>query len=133
PLPIFAATIFHMGGDITDLQQFGDTITGNYFNRIVFKGPSSLQAEAARAALAPVMERFGMSWNLRDQNHRSKVLLLVSRFDHCLVDLLYRWRSGELRMDVVGIVSNYPRETYSNLMLGDLPFWYLPITKETKA
>ncbi|GAA4531171.1 formyltetrahydrofolate deformylase [Chelativorans composti] len=128
-----STTIFHMGGDITDLQQFGDTITGNYFNRIVFKGPSSLQAEAARAALAPVMERFGMSWNLRDQNHRSKVLLLVSRFDHCLVDLLYRWRSGELRMDVVGIVSNYPRETYSNLMLGDLPFWYLPITKETKA
>src|SRR5690606_14938782 len=98
----------------------------------VFKGPDSLTVEGARGALAPVMERFDMEWTLRGQNHHSKVLLLVSRFDHCLVDLLYRWRAGGLAMDIAGIVSNYPRETYSNLMLGDLPFWHLPVTKDTK-
>lgn len=128
-----STTIFNLGGDIQDLQQFGDTITGRYFNRIVFKAPSSLSLDGARGALAPVMERFDMSWTLRDQKQHSRVLLLVSRFDHCLVDLLYRWRSGELAMDVAGIVSNYPREIYKTPMLGDLPFWYLPITKETKA
>jgi formyltetrahydrofolate deformylase len=127
-----STTIFNLGGDIKDLQQFGDTITGRFFNRIVFKGPDSLTVEGARGALAPVMERFDMEWTLRGQNHHSKVLLLVSRFDHCLVDLLYRWRAGELAMDIAGIVSNYPRETYSNLMLGDLPFWHLPVTKDTK-
>lgn len=127
-----STTIFNLGGDIKDLQQFGDTITGRFFNRIVFKGPDSLTVDGAQGALAPVMDRFGMEWTLRDQNHHSKVLILVSRFDHCLVDLLYRWRAGELAMDIAGVVSNYPRETYSNLMLGDLPFWYLPITRETK-
>jgi len=128
-----STTIFNLGGDIQDLQQFGDTITGKYFNRIVFKAPANVSVDSAKGALAPVMERFDMAWTLRDQTQHSKVLILVSRFDHCLVDLLYRWRAGELAMDIAGIVSNYPRETYNNLMLGDLPFWYLPVTKETKA
>jgi len=126
-----STTIFHLGCDIQDLQQFGDTVTGQFFIRIVFRGPN-LQGEAVRGAVAPVTERFGMKWALRDQAERRRVLLLVSRFDHCLVDLLYRWRSGELPMEVAGIVSNYPRDIYSNIMMGDLPFWHLPITKETK-
>ena len=126
------ATVFNLGCDIQELQQFGDTTTGQFFIRIVFKGSASLQVEAAGGALSPVMDRFGMTWTLRDQKQNRKVLLLVSRFDHCLVDLLYRWRSGELPMDVAGIVSNYPREIYNNIMLGDLPFWHLPITRETK-
>jgi len=128
-----STTIFNLGGDIQDLQQFGDTITGKYFNRIVFKAPANVSVDSAKGALAPVMERFNMDWTLRDQTQHSKVLILVSRFDHCLVDLLYRWRAGELAMDIAGIVSNYPRETYSNLMLGDLPFWHLPITKDTSG
>src|SRR5690606_8805728 len=88
-----STTIFHLGCDIQDLQQFGDTVTGQFFIRIVFRGPN-LQGEAVRGAVAPVTERFGMKWALRDQAERRRVLLLVSRFDHCLVDLLYRWRSG---------------------------------------
>ena len=58
--------------------------------------------------------------------------MLVSRFDHCLVDLLYRWRSGELPMEPVAIVANYPRETYEHIDFGDIPFHYLPVTKQTK-
>jgi formyltetrahydrofolate deformylase len=60
-------------------------------------------------------------------------MILVSRFDHCLVDLLYRWRTGEIDMDITGIVSNYPRDTYEHLDLDGIPFHYLPVTKETKC
>jgi formyltetrahydrofolate deformylase len=57
---------------------------------------------------------------------------MVSRFDHCLADLLYRWRSGELQMEVVGIIANYPRAFYDNIDFGAIPFHYLPVEKETK-
>jgi len=56
----------------------------------------------------------------------------VSKSDHCLVDILYRWRTGELEMIPTAIVSNHPREAYGNLDFGEIPFHYLPVTKETK-
>ncbi len=59
-------------------------------------------------------------------------MLLVSKSDHCLADILYRWRTGELEMIPTAIVSNHPRETYSNLDFGDIPFHYLPVTKGTR-
>ena len=69
---------------------------------------------------------------MRPVDQLKRVVLMVSRFDHCLVDLLYRWRSGELAMDPVAIIANYPRETYAHIDFGDIPFHYLPITKQTK-
>ena len=69
---------------------------------------------------------------MRAADEKKRVALLVSRFDHCLVDLLYRWRSGELPMEVVAIIANYPRETYAHIDFGDIPFHYLPVTKQTK-
>ena len=74
-----------------------------------------------------------MAWSTYDLARRPRVLLLVSRFDHCLADLLYRWRTGELAIDIAGIVSNYPRESYLHLDLNGLSFDYLPVTKETKS
>ena len=73
-----------------------------------------------------------MTWSLRDRSERRKVLLLVSKFDHCLIDLLYRTRIGELTMDIVGIVSNHSREVYRAADFGDTPFFHLPISRETK-
>jgi len=73
-----------------------------------------------------------MEWTLRATHERKKVAMLVSRFDHCLVDLLYRWRSGELPMEIVAIIANYPRESYEHIDLEDIPFHYLPVTKQTK-
>ena len=73
-----------------------------------------------------------MTWTLRAPDEKKRVALLVSRFDHCLVDLLYRWRSGELPMEPVAIIANYPRETYEHIDFGDIPFHYLPVTKQTK-
>ena len=62
-----------------------------------------------------------------------RVLLMVSKFDHCLGDLLYRWRIGELDMDVVGIICNHPREALTISLIGNIPFHHLPVTKDTKA
>ena len=73
-----------------------------------------------------------MTWSMRPAEARKRVVLMVSRFDHCLVDLLYRWRSGELPMDPRAIIANYPRETYAHIEFGDIPFHFLPITRQTK-
>jgi len=69
---------------------------------------------------------------MRDRAARRRVMLLVSKFDHCLVDILYRWRTGELAMIPTAIVSNHPRETYAGLEFGEIPFHHLPVTKETR-
>jgi formyltetrahydrofolate deformylase len=122
--------IFHHGADIKEAHQYDDSGNVRFFMRIVFTLPAA-QAEPLKAAFAPIAAHYEMDWTFRPLNERRKVLLLASKFDHCLVDLLYRNRIGELKMDVVGIVSNHPRESYAN-DLGDAPFHYLPITKETK-
>lgn len=126
--------IFDMGGDIADLQQFDDHGTGQFFSRVVFSGATApIGAQKARDLLAPVLAPFAMDWSLRARNERRRVLIMVSRFDHCLADLLYRFHMGELNMEIAGIVSNYPRDIYPNLAFGDIPFHHLPISKETKA
>lgn len=82
--------------------------------------------------------RFGMTWTLRDTTAerqrvmRQRVMLLVSRFDHCLADLPYRWRLGELPMLPVAVVSNHPREALAHLDLGGVPFHHLPVTRQIK-
>jgi formyltetrahydrofolate deformylase len=70
---------------------------------------------------------------MRRVGEHRRVLMMVSKFDHCLGDLLYRYRIGELPMDVVGIISNHPREVLQISMIGDIPFHHLPVTKDTKA
>ncbi len=122
--------IFNHGGDIKEAHQYDDTDNVRFFMRIVFTAPSD-QAEALKTAFVPIAAHYQMDWKIRPLSERRKVLLLVSKFDHCLVDLLYRNRIGELNMDVVGIVSNHPREAYGDL--GDIPFHHLPITKDTKS
>jgi formyltetrahydrofolate deformylase len=73
-----------------------------------------------------------MDWRLGEKAHRKRVMMFVSRFDHCLGDLLYRMRIGELAMDVVGIISNHPKEALHLTTFGDIPYHYLPVTRETK-
>ncbi len=119
------------GGDITDAQQFDDLQAGMFFMRIAFRLDTKIAA-FERDFLRHV-EAFGMEWKLRPADQPRKVLLMVSKFDHCLADLIYRNRIGELNMDCVGIVSNHPREAL-HLTIGDgVPYHYLPVTKETKS
>jgi formyltetrahydrofolate deformylase len=108
-------------------------VTGNFFMRVVFN-PAGPHADIERLGekFKAIAAGFSMIWSMRPADHRKRVALMVSRFDHCLVDLLYRWRSGEMAMDPVAIIANYPRETYAHIEFGDVPFHYLPITKQTK-
>ncbi len=121
------------GGNIVDAQQFDDRLTGRFFMRVVFEVSGEDRADALRAAFVPVAQDMGAEWTLRAAHERQKVLLMVSKFDHCLGDLLYRHRIGELDMDVVGIISNHPRSAMQITMIGDIPFHHLPVTRETKA
>jgi formyltetrahydrofolate deformylase len=123
----------HNGQNILDAQQFNDVETGHFFMRVVFN-PADVQVDlpALQTGFGAIAERFKMDWQMRDQETLRRVMLLVSKSDHCLVDILYRWRTGELNMIPTAIVSNHPRETYKDLDFGDIPFHYMPITKETK-
>ncbi|HEY4041340.1 MAG TPA: formyltetrahydrofolate deformylase, partial [Rhodopila sp.] len=78
-------------------------------------------------------ERFGMTWGLRDRAQRQRVMLLVSKFDHCLTDILYRWRINELPMEVTAVVSNHPRDSFPHIDLDGVPFHFLPVTKAMKT
>jgi formyltetrahydrofolate deformylase len=125
-----ASLISAHGGNILDAQQFDDLATSRFFMRVVF----------AIEDAASVLEDFGvlaaqhsMVWTIRPVAERRKVLMLVSKFDHCLGDLLYRHRIGELNMNVVGIVSNHPQSALKLSVIGDIPYHYFPVTKDSKS
>jgi formyltetrahydrofolate deformylase len=99
------------------------------FNPVNLQGPD---VESLRTGFAAIAERFGMTWLIRDRAEKRRVMLFVSKFDHCLADLLYRWCIGEISMELTGIVSNHPREVYAHLAFDGVPFHHLPITRETK-
>ena len=122
--------LFEHDSNILEAQQFDDMETGRFFMRVVFSTGES--EDRLRAALDVVAGDFDMDVSLQDASRRKRVLLLVSKLDHCLGDLLYRYRIGEMRMDVVGIVSNHPKESLNLTTLGDLPYHHLPITPDTK-
>lgn len=122
------------GCNILDSQQFDDIHTNKFFMRIQFEVIApDMDLETLKDRFASIADAADMTWKMRGTDERMKVLLMVSKFDHCLGDLLYRVRIGELKMDVVGIASNHPREVLSVSLMGDIPYHYLPITKETKA
>jgi formyltetrahydrofolate deformylase len=127
--------LYEAGGNILEAQQFNDQETSRFFMRVLFEAATTMgndTAAAFREGFCPVADRFGIEWTLRDRNDKKRVMLLVSKFDHCLIDLLYRWRNNELAMDIVAIVANHPRETYAGIDFGEIPFHYLPISRDTK-
>ena len=127
-----ATALFGQGGNILEAHQFDDVATGRFFMRVVFNLDGG-DVPALQRVFRPIADQYAMDLRVRARAQRQRVLLLASKFDHCLVDLLYRCRIGELAMDVVGIVSNHVRETYSGTDFGDVPFHHLPVTRETKA
>jgi formyltetrahydrofolate deformylase len=132
---IVAAVSSYLAGlkcNILNAQQFDDRLNDRFFMRIAFD-PRGQDLSTIRAGFEPVAQQFSMEWKLRDTSVPPKVLILVSKFDHCLIDLLYRKRTGELDMDVVAIASNHPRSKDDPLLLGtDIPFHYVPVTRDTK-
>lgn len=125
-----ATRITSHGGDIYEAHQFDDSTTGMFFMRVGF----SMEGDVTpfRESLNQEIEAYGLDIKLRVAGARRKVLFLVSKFDHCLGDLLYRTRIGELNIDPVGIVSNHPREALNLTLTEGIPYHHLPITKDTK-
>lgn len=122
--------IYQAGGDIEEAQQFDDKSTKRFFMRVSFS--CSVDAQTLSKGFVEIAKRFELDWNLRAVKDLKRVLIMASKLDHCLVDLLYRWRIGELPMIICGIVSNHPREVYSSIDFADIPFYHLPVAPETK-
>lgn len=119
-----------LGANITEAQQFDDQGTNQFFMRIAFDVDSS--KEQVESALTESANKFEMQWTLRAADHKKKVVIMVSQYDHCLGDLLYRMRIGEMPMEVVAIIGNHPKDVLNITLADDIPFYHLPITKDTK-
>ena len=123
--------IVDVEGNILESAQFSDPVTGTFCVRTQFETPHA-EVDLVRAALDARVAGFGPAVTLRPVERRRRVLVMVSRFDHCLVDLLYRWDNGELPVDIPLVVSNH-KDTRPLVERHGIPFVYLPITRDTKA
>ena len=118
---------------ILEMSQFDDVDSGRYFSRVVFRTDAPLPPDlgALRDAFRATAANFGMQWSMHDEDDHPRVLIMVSKADHCLEDLLYRTRTGELKMRIGAVVSNH--DTLRALAeRHDIPFHVLPVTPETK-
>ncbi|WP_369062412.1 formyltetrahydrofolate deformylase [Caulobacter sp. 73W] len=123
--------LFERGCNILDAQQFDDQETGVFFMRVVFDAEGA-DPQTLRDEFGALAGQLSMTWTLRDRTDRYRVMILASKSDHCLADLLYRWRIEELPMDISAVVSNHPRDIYPHVDLDGLPFHHLPVSKATK-
>lgn len=120
------------GCNITDSAQFDDNHTGRFFMRVSFRSEDGRTLDELRAGFASIADRFGMEAEFFDEILKRKVILMVSRFGHCLNDLLYRWRIGALPIDIVAVISNHM--DYQKVVVNhDIPFYCIRVTRENKA
>ena len=117
---------------ICSLEQFDDEDTRKFFMRAVFRpeGENSPVAEI-RKGFGAVAERLGMAWEMRNSRQPMRVIIMVSKFDHCINDLLYRRGKGDINMDVVAVVSNH-LDLRPMVEREGIPYVYLPVTPDTK-
>ncbi|QIM20207.1 formyltetrahydrofolate deformylase [Phycicoccus sp. HDW14] len=126
------ALLYEHGANIEESQQFDDVGTDQFFMRIRFSaGPSDPGADGWSDLVAPVADRYAMEWSLRDSSVPHRAVLMVSRFGHCLNDLLFRWRSGRLNLEVPAVVSNH-RDLEPLVASYGIPFVHLPVSADTK-
>lgn len=122
------------GCNITEMAQYDDEDQGRYFSRVVFRTDTvpAPNLDELRDAFRATAARFAMEWEMRAQDDLARVLIMVSKFDHCLEDLLYRQRIGELPMTIAAVVSNH-EALRAMVERHDIPYHVLPVTPETKA
>jgi formyltetrahydrofolate deformylase len=124
--------IYRHGGNILHADEHGDEESGLFLMRVEFD-PKEFDFDLAEFGkhFSPVAEAFSMHWRLAQSSHRQRMIILVSKYDHCLVDLLYRHQSGELACDIPLIISNHP----DNQAIADfykVPYVIVPVTKDNK-
>jgi formyltetrahydrofolate deformylase len=123
-----------VGANIVTSDQYStDPVGGAFFLRTEFHLPGLAEGrEELERRFAPVAEEFGMRWRLTLATERKRVWLLASRYDHCLLDLLWRWRSGQLACEVAGVIDNHP-DLEGPVRSFRVPYHHVPVTRETKA
>jgi formyltetrahydrofolate deformylase len=127
-----ASFLVQHSANIISSQQYGEPDGGLFFMRVHFSVPlPGRDVRELERDFSWVAEAFQMSWRLHGSTERIRTLLMVSQLGHCLNDLLFRWRSGSLPVDITGVVSNH--ETYRDLTESyKLPYHYIPVTADTK-
>lgn len=121
------------GCNITSSDQYGDSECGRFFMRVAVQPINvAISCSELRSLFSPLAVKFSMDWSIHDANKPQRVLILVSKFDHCLMDILYKCARGSLPMDVPAIVSNH-KGAYQLADSYGIPFHHLPVTAETKA
>ncbi|MFD3652472.1 formyltetrahydrofolate deformylase [Streptomyces sp. 24-1644] len=124
--------LFMTGCNIEDSQQFGDHDTGLFFMRVHFTADAGVTAEKLRAGFAAISDAFRMDWQIHRSPDRMRIVLMVSKFGHCLNDLLFRSSSGALPVEIAAVVSNHT--DFAELVSSyGVPFRHIPVTRETKA
>ena len=125
--------LFEQGFYINEIHSFDDTDVNRFFIRVEFRAESA--TEFNRDDLCQQFEKraneFDMQWQLASSQYKSKVVIMVSKHDHCLNDLLYRYRTGDLDIEIPAIISNHP-DLEALAKWHDIPYYHLPISKETK-
>ncbi|WP_267245566.1 formyltetrahydrofolate deformylase [Streptomyces sp. PR69] len=123
--------LFITGCNIEDSQQFGDRDTGLFFMRVHFSAEAPVSVDKLRASFAAVGDSFQMDWEIHLAEERMRIILMVSKFGHCLNDLLFRSRTGALPVEIAAVVSNHT--DFAELVSSyGIPFHHIPVTKDTK-
>ncbi|HEY9494923.1 MAG TPA: formyltetrahydrofolate deformylase [Intrasporangium sp.] len=126
-----SAALLDVNANILENQQYSDEDTNLFFMRTVFDADAADVGSVLDAIDAsPAVKHQHLA--VRPAEERCRTLILVSKFDHCLLDLLYRWKSGDLPIDIVGVVSNH-EDTRGLVEYYGLPFLHIPVTEDTKA
>ncbi|KOT38470.1 formyltetrahydrofolate deformylase [Streptomyces caelestis] len=123
--------LFMTGCNIEDSQQFGDHDTGLFFMRVHFSADAPVTVAKLRASFAAIGDSFHMDWRINRADEKMRILLMVSRFGHCLNDLLFRARTGALPVEIAGVVSNHT--DFAELVASyNIPFHHIPVPKDGK-
>lgn len=125
--------LYQRGCYIDQMSEFDDHDSGQFFIRIVFwveEGAPLTKGEFT-SSFSGLSNRFSLEWDLRDLSVKPKILIMVSKYDHCLNDLLYRWRTGNMPVEITAVVSNHP-DLEPLVKWHDIPYHHLPVTPETK-
>ncbi|WP_142056754.1 formyltetrahydrofolate deformylase [Pseudarthrobacter sp. B4EP4b] len=133
-----SAFLLEHGCDIVDIKQYGDKAQGHFFMRVHFASDSSegslkepLTTDNLRRQFEPVAEKWQMNWKLEPQGRKRRVLVMVSKMGHCLNDLLFRARTGDIPVEIVAVVSNH-RDQEGLVQWHGIPFFHVPVTAATK-
>lgn len=124
--------IADIGGNIGESAQFWDRTTNRFFMRIAFLTPESVDRKTVETVLSPVFARFEMNPVLTDADVKPRIIIMVSKFDHCLQQLLYDIKLGWLKAEVAAIVSNHEESRPTAEALG-IPYYAWPVNRENKA